>query len=440
MMRYLLALLLISVCSFSAEYVEGEGQFESKQEDPLTLVNDQLKYNAFVDVITKELDAMGLNSRLFWQKHQESFEGVFTNVDEELKKKYAIGEEPSRIQKQDYENNRRIRRYQLLQKFGNLQNVVQSYSIKRTSRSSHNPRMRFIKLEARIDRNLLAKIYYQFVRGKQSSSYGTLFIDAEYELDGIDFSELGVDNEKDFVETVNEYWVKWFADNKPRNIQSVGILNEQEAKSLNEYFKRPYEEMLSNIPDRFRNSLYLKIKLNIRKPKGESRAQEQLIEYSGGMVLQDLQSAQYLVSYDFDTVNKAYKVSKDTELGNIVANYVYRMPMKSFPQLNKVIHNIPPMSQIQRVGLYDYKNLGQVYGLMDLITGQGVKYSVKTQLDSIGNNRAEMIVFYNGEPQDFKSMLRKLESANSSLSFDFIESDNVLGIKFNKEKEKTQNL
>lgn len=440
MLKFCLILALSVQTLYASNFVEGEGQFYATDDDSLSFVKEQLKHNGFVDIITKELKGMGLNEQLFWQKYDSEFSGTFDRVDAALRQKYKMDEKPTRDQREAYKKTSRQKKLQMQRSFGRLNRVIQSYSIKKMSRSAQNPKSRYIKMDAKVDRSLLGKIYYQFVRGKRSTDYGTLFIHIDYNLKNLAFAEIGVMNDKDFTDVVGNHWLKWFSENKPKNIANVEILDAGKYKQLQEYFKLPYEKMISDIPELFVNSLYLRIEINIEKVKKDEKFNKYVFAYDGGMFLQDLQNAQMLSSFQFDKEVKSYPLVEDRNISSLVANYVYRMPFGHFSRLNNVIKGIPPMTGIQRVALFEYGNIKDVYSLMDLLVNKGIKYSLKPRLESIGNGRAELVLFYDGQLPELKAMIQGLQSAKSGLSFDFIDTDSVLGIKFNKLEDQETKL
>lgn len=440
MLKFILLLALSAHGLFASDFVEGKGSFYATEDDSLSFVKEQLIHSGFSDIITKELKDMGLNEQLFWQKYEEDFTESFSKVDDALKAKYQIEQNPSRDQSDAYKKISRQRKLKMKQGFANLEKVVQSYSIKKMSRSAQNPNSRYIKLSAKVDRNLLGKIYYQFVRGKKSTDYGTLYIHVDYNLKNLTFAELGVMNDNDFTDVVNGYWLKWFSENKPKNIANVEILDSSKLKKLQEYFKLPYEQMMTQIPELFVNSLYLRIEINLEKVKKDEKFNQYVFAYDGGMFLQDLQNAQVLSSFQFDRQIKSYPLVEQQNISSLVANYVYRMPFGHFSRLNDTIKGIPPMTGIQRVALFDYRNISDVYGLMDLLTSKGIKYSLKPRLESLGSERAELVLFYDGRLPELKEMIKSLRSAKSSLSFDFIDTDKVIGIKFNKLEDQEKKI
>lgn len=414
-------------------YEKGEGKFYSTDDDSLTFIKEELIHLGFQDVISKKLEASGLNKELFWEKYNTQLQAAFKVVEENLRKKFQMDEKPSPAQKESFVRELRQKKLVFKRRFGNLARVITSYSIDKTSRSAQNPKIRYIKLHAKVDEKLLTKIYYNYVQGKKTGDYGTLYIHVDYKLENANYTELGISNEGDFANVVNNAWLKDFARNKPGNIKNIEILQGQKLDSLMEYLKLPYERMIQEIPAEFVNSLYLKIDIDIKKVSADLDVNKYEFEFNGGLFLQDLQNLQILSSANFDSDIKDFTLTnKNSKLGNMIATFVYKIPMNAFREVNSSIKNIPPMTSIQRLALYDFQNIKSVYELMDTLKNKGIKYSLNARLESIGNSKAEIIVFYDGVETDLKALLSSIKSAKSGQTYDVIDSDTVLGIKFNK--------
>jgi len=194
---------LISLNGFAAS-VQGEGRFYANDDDSLSFIKSQVIHNGFIDVISKEILAMGLNKDVFWKKYDDKFEDSFISIDNSLKEKYQVTEESKELDKRNYIKALRVKKLNARKAFGKLPRVVQSYGIKRYTRSQQDPNARYVKLEATINRNLLRKIYYNYVQGKKLSAYGSLFLDINYKLVNCDYTDLGVEKETDFTDVVNK--------------------------------------------------------------------------------------------------------------------------------------------------------------------------------------------------------------------------------------------
>lgn len=435
---HILLLLTLATNSVASDAVQGEGRFYAQQDDSLTFIKSQVIHQGFLDVLSKELTSMGLNKELFWQKYDEQFQVSFEPVTEYLKTKYKIGTpETTKQDKDKFDKQVRLKKLKAKKKYGALSRVIQSYGIKRYTRSQQNPNARYVKLDARVNRVLLSKIYYNYVRGKKTSDYGSLFLNIKYNLKNCNYSDLGVEKEKDFTDVVNNHWLKWFSENKPGNIANIEILKEDKLNRLDSYFKLPYEKMISDIPELFVNSLYFDIEITIEKVLEDAKFNDYKFKFSGGGYLLDLQSNNILASMEFPIESKQYRHLNYDKLSTVLANHVYRMPFNEFSVLKRKIKDIAPMNSIHRVSLYDFANMKDIYNFVELIKARGIKNSLNARLESIGTNRAEIVIFMDGELTELKTLLNSLESAKKDLSFEFIDTDNVLGIKFNKVVDST---
>jgi hypothetical protein len=294
----------------------------------------------------------------------------------------------------------------------------------------------YFKLECQINSNLLTSTYYNLVRGKKTSDYGSLFLNTTFNLNGISYSEIGIDNENDFEGEVSKNWLDWFSKNKPGNIANTEILDPEKLEKLESYLKLPTESMLLNIPDIFVNSLLLDVEIVITKKKFNKKLKEYFFEYEGHAYLKDLQTNLVIGSYKFSKTEKSYRVSNKISIANIIANHVYHMAKGSFPQIERNIKDITPISSIKKLTLTNFENVKQINTFLNLLQSRGVKFSLKAKLDSISRTKASVIMYFDGEYNEVKSLFSTLQSAKKDLSFELIDTDNTLGIKFNRVIEK----
>ena len=437
MLKYSL-LLLFTCFSFSivvnaqGNYIVGEGKFKVEKAETFAFIEKQLKHEAFVNIISQELQFLQLNKDLFWQKYQEGLDSSLEAVQEDLKKRYKIGTDSETIKlRESYIEALREKRLKKRLSYANLHRVISSYAVKRISRSSQNPKIRFIKIEAKVDRDLLSKLYYKFVQGKRSSDFGSLFVNVEYELVNCSYTDIGVENESDFTSVVNQHWIDWLNKNRPDNIANIEMLDEERKNKLKEYQSLPFEKLIESIPEIFVNSLLLNLKIVIEQKSTNPDFKEHTFAYSGDIYLQDLQTNKILMQKSIPLVTEKYTYVKSDELSSKIANNVYRGPLGEFTQLKKVMANIPPVNLTRIVSLFDYPNLKVVNSFINLIKQKGIKYSLAANIVSLSLNKAQVAIYFDGELQDLKALLNDSKSAKKDLSFELIDSENSLGIKFN---------
>lgn len=436
-MKWILFYLIsFSSLSIAANFTKGDGKFLSKDGDGHQFIKEQLIHEGIKSIVSKELENLQLNKELFWNKYNDKLEERYKQIEENFRQSQNIDENTDAKKLVRFEERLRIKKLKFRKRYANMHNMLPKYVIKKISRSPKNPKYRFIKMEGKIDTKLLTKVYYNLVRGKKRSDYGSLFLISNYELSGISYTELGIDNENDFEGEVTKNWLDWFSKNKPLNIANAEIMDEEKKSKLNEYLKVPTESMLSAIPDVFVNSLLLDIEINIKKKKFEKSTGTYNFEYSGYAYLKDLQTNLVLGTYKFSKVQKSYRSSGEINIANLVANHVYQMAKGYFPQIQTRIKDITPVSTIQRLRVTNFQNMKQLNKFVQLIRERGVKYSLKVKLDLISREYADLILFYDGEIEDLKALFTSIKSAKKDLSFDLIDTNNALGIKFNREVEK----
>lgn len=435
MLKYFITISLLFTSFVYAQssdgFVQGEGRFWATDDDSGAFIRDQLVHNAFENVITKELESMGLNQELFWQKYEEKFQSVVDSISEKLKTQYKADTQPLEGERlNSYNKALRERKLKARKKFGNLEGVIQSYTIKKITRSTQNPESRYVLLEAKVNRNALHRIYYSYVTGKKKGEYGTLYLWVNYHIKNSNYADLGVDNEKDFTEVVNSFWLKWFNENKPANIANIEILDSSKQNRLKDYFKIPANELEASIPDVFVNSLLLEIDIQIEK-KGESQKfKEYEFRFSGGSYLLDMQTNTVLTSAYFEPVTQVYRDLEYKDLSTKVANFVYRMPFSEFTKIKSTLANVVNSTNISKVRLIEFPNIKEVLSYAEQLENRGLKYSVNTGLSSFTADYADVMVTYEGSENDLKSLILSLKPVKNNIKYELIDSDTLIGVKY----------
>jgi len=431
-MRILFTLLLFTSSVFAANFTKGEGKFRSQKDDSHDFVKKQLIHEGYKSIISKELEKMELNKDVFWKKYQEQLDEKFAEIEKDLSEKLQISDKTSAKDRQEFLNDLRLKKLNYQIQFGNLNTAITHFVIKKISRSPKYPNSRYIRMEGSVNPTILSKIYYKFVAGEKRSDYGSLFLNIDYQLDNTTYTELGIENENEFSTVITDKWIDWFSKNKPVNIANVEVLSSENKSKYDEYQKLPSEKMLTNIPEVFINSLLLDIEVKIVRKKFDKRKNEYEFLYEGAGYLKDLQTNKIAEVYDFNSEVKTYHVGEGVNLANIIVNHVYRMALGAFPQIVTSMKNITNFSSVQRVVATDFSNMYKVMTLVEMIQNKGIKYSVKAHIDAIGKNRAEIVIYYDGKITDLKGILNSLRSAKKDISYDVIDTGNILSIKFNK--------
>ncbi len=430
-MKAIFILLLISNLAFAVDFIKGEGRFLSEEGDGHEFVKSQLIYDGFRNILSKEMDSLGLNKDLFWQKYDEKLETEYSKIELTLTKSLKITDESSSKEKRIFQEVLRRKKLRFKEKFGKIQSTISRFAIKKISRSSKYPKSRYIRIEGSVNSRALNKLYYKFVAGNIKNEYGKLYLNLDYELQGTTFSELGVKNEKEFVDVLSDKWIEWLEKNKPQNIASIEHLSKRRKEKLADFQKMNSEEMLKNTPSAFENSLLLDIQVRVVREKFDKRKNRYSFMYVGAAYLRDLQSNLIVHTYEFAKEEKEYTLTPNVFLANIVVNHIYNMTIGSFPQIVSSIKKIDAITSVEKLKLKNYPNMRAVLSFINLLESRGIKYGVQANIESLSKDNIEVIVHFNGAKSDIKNLLIRLKSAKRSLKYDVLEESGTLGIKFN---------
>lgn len=444
-MKFIISLLILafSLNTFAAnKYISGEGRFWAEEDDSLIFIKEQLVHNAFVSVITKELERLGLDVEMFWLKHNENFTDKFEPIKEKLIIKYGLNNpEKEATTKQKEKFKKAIRKIKLnrKRKYSKFSKIIQSFAIKKMSRSMQHSQSRFLSLEAKINRIALNKIYYKLIREVKTKVFKNLFLSFEYNLHGATWSDLNVDNEKTFTSEVNSHWLKWIEKEKNANVESVHWLKDGEENELKKHLAFKYEDIDFNIKKEFKDSIALIAKIDIIKGSENKTFKEYNFSYSVGFVLIDLETNFVLKSFDSKKIKKVFRGVDELKLSSVVANYLYRLPLDSFKDSLNFVKDTLIANKIKILKLRQFKNIDEVLKFTKQLEVNGIKLGLKTKLERFSRERSDLVVFYQGDDTILSKFLMELKSKKDNLEipFDFIDPAKPFEIVIKSVKEES---
>lgn len=414
-----LALLCSGAYSQSKKSVDGEGRFYAKDEDSLSFIKSQLLHSAFSDVITKELKFLGLDAAQFWKSYDEKFEKYFEPIKEQLQKKHGMMDKPSQEQRKKYNKSHRLKRLKLKSKYGRLDRAVTSYSIKKMTRSPQLPNSRYINLSAKVDRSHLKKIYFQIISDSVDREIKTIFVTANFDINDLNWSDLGVELENDFTSVIKEHWRKWLSENLKTRFADIRVTEPSKEKELEEFLKAPKEatadlfvETVENPEEpqpinEFKDGLWLKINIDLSKVKEDFLMKERAYELSGDFILLDLNSEGIVHSFDIAPVKTKYSFDKGAPLSTNLATWVYRTVSGGFDKFDKKIAAIPAQNKsvdLVVTGAQSYLDFERVSEMLAL-KGSSMRFA--TKLLSYEGGKGKIRLKYTG---DKESLVNTLDS------------------------------
>lgn len=418
--------------AMAQESIEGEGRFQSTQEDSLTFVRSQLLYQAFRDVLTKEMRVLGLDGQAFWQKYEERFQSSFDSVRADLVQKYEItSENVTTKQKQDYEKELRAKELMARSRFGNIARAIDSYSIKNMSRAAQSAQSRYLTLEAKVNRRMLTSVYNEFMREGRGRYFSQLIISPSFQLKEGSWSDLGVQTEEELTNVVKQHWTQWFQTHLNRYVSRVQMGDSEIEKKVEEYMKVSSDIFsedslsLSQTQEKegelnpastaaISNSLWLKINLRFSKLSESEILKNQTIRYEGELVLIDLKTQQIIHAQDFTQEEHTYSVQDPANLSSNIASFLYRMPLPEFEKISRALGDLDSRSKVLRLTLENMRSIEDFYQFREALVKKGVTEDFSPRLIEYNGVAALIDLHFKGERSLALERLRSLQNTRFS--------------------------
>ncbi|GAB4014561.1 MAG: hypothetical protein Fur0010_12790 [Bdellovibrio sp.] len=393
--------VLFSGNVFAQSLIEGEGRFFSKDEDSLVFIKQQLLYQSFRQIVTKEMEALGLDTKVFWQKYEEQFENYFRPVEEKLKEK--LRPEESAKNRVEFEKTLRTQKLNALSRYGKIQRAIQSYSIKRMTRSPQVPNSRFMTVEAKVDRKNLTELYMNFIRVGSDKGYEKLFLVTDFQLLNASWTDTGVEIERDFTSVVNEHWKKWLIENGGLGNTEVFIADSSAQSNFDERIQR--SESLTDGNEG--GELWLKVGLRLNKSSEDLVLQKRTFQVSGEYVLLDSKTNYILDKGDFPIEIGTFSTHDLHQFSSQLASMIYRLPVSFWGKFSQILSS-PIPSQFLKVRLTNISNIQDAILVSHLINQYGVVKKANAGLIKAVGSEAEIGVRFFGDGQEMLKMLQGL--------------------------------
>jgi hypothetical protein len=405
--------LILCFLNFSlfAQTTSYSGKFESKESDNQNFVKQQLLKDAFDQVISAEMKKLNMNPEIFWQKYNQAFNEHFSPLKEKLEKKYGIdgNKKTSAENQKKFEEELRLLGLEEKENFGGIRKVIQSYSITRTSRSPQRPELRYIDIEAEVDKRLLSELYLNFTREKNTAQTKTLFLTTKLELENSSWTDLGVSAEADLMNVLNESWRTWFASqfkNVISEVEVTDLVKEQELSTR-------YREGAS-----VDSGLWIRLSFVLKKVGEDNLVQTRDYKVTGDYNLVDLGSGKLVESQDLPTLPTQFSFAPDAKLSSAVASYLYGFPLSKLDSTSKQLLAGSNNAKQTELKVENVSSMIEVIELIELLGQKGMVKGFQPSLKSLHSKEAVVELIYQGSFEEAAQIIKGLnlyKMSNSKL-------------------------
>lgn len=411
------SLLTTGLFAASNSSIDGEGRFYAKDDDSLSFIKSQLLHSAFSDVISKELKFLGLDSAQFWKSYDEKFESYFTPIKEQMQKKYGINDKPTLDAKKKFNQRHRLKRLGLKSKYGRLDRAVTSYSIKKMTRSPQIPNSRYINVSAKVDRKLLKKIYFQMISDRDAKEIKTIFVSTNFDIHDLNWSEIGVELEKDFTSVIREHWRKWLSENLKTRFGEVKLTEPSLEKELEGYLKAPkeaavtagVEDATDPLPlNEFNDGLWLRVNIDLSKVKEDLLMMNRVYKLSGDFILLDMNTGEIVHSFDLPITTNKYSFEKTAQLSTNIATWIYRTASSEFTRFDEKITAIPVQKKSVDLLISGAATFLDFEKVSDMLAIKGASQRFSAKLITYEGSKGKLRLKYTGDKESLLATLASL--------------------------------
>lgn len=427
-MRYLVFLISVLLCLASGSHafgatkeITGEGRFYAQDDDNLNFVKKQLLFNAYEDIITKQLKELGLDGKLFWQQFNDQFDRSFAPVEQELKVKYLIDQDTEEAKKlsendkrknlEEYNKTLRIKRLTLRTRFQNLGAAITQYKVKVMNRSTQFPKSRYLKVTAKVDNKELNAIFHRLTDVSSVMQYKRLIVSSRFLLQNATWNDVGVEVSSEFEGTIADHWQKWLQNNLSTYVQEVRLATADDEKEMQEFFKLSDVAkdsaalVASENNPLYSGVLWLQLNFVIKKKSSNTLQGTRGFVFTGDYVLSDLGANRVLAYADFSRPVQNFSYEHDNKLRSAVATALYAIPLEQFGGIKDILSNGSNKLQTVLISVTNPGSMNGIFKLEKILASKGVTLQLSSQVVSLQKDRAQLKLEFSGNLPSLEALL-----------------------------------
>ena len=415
--------MLICFCLLFQLSAFAQLQFASKVNDPADAKESTAaqKTDQLFAVCVKAMEhfakELGYDYADFQKKLDDKFEKNFAAFKEQrLNERFGSGKETlTEEQKKEFFSEMEAQRISEYQKFSKILDVLQSYNM---SKGEDGKTI----VEVKMDRLKLNRLFKRVI-SDEKKTYTRLWILSDVTPSNFEWADLGLKEESSFTKPLVDSWQKWVNENLPDSVEDVAICDGACAVFYKQWEEKTVDEVTSSTTPDFKNSLWAKVSMNLRRIQFNASLNESTFEWDGKLVVLDVNTKRTLVNYNLSPEKKDWRNLDQKALNSALASRMYRTPLPFFKELDASLKK-QNLNRVSRLVIKGQKNISDVLALVELMKSRGASLGLEVKLDKIRPQEAELLCFYQGEEKSFTDLLSNLKELKSSTSYQLVNEFN----------------
>jgi hypothetical protein len=254
---------------------------------------------------------------------------------------------------------------------------------------------------------------FSVVPGEATKKYSKIFLVSDFDLIGFSWSDLSIDQEANFSTPIISSWIKWLTPLVSSEVVEVLPCRDECRFTFSKWLQNPLEQK-NDLPDDFKNSLWLRISYKIRKVRFDPDIDEWDFEWEGSAVFLDVNSKQAIASKTIEVERKMWRGLGQKALNSALATSLYKSALDHLHKASLSLKESERPDRLSRVFVQGQRKISDILSLIELLKKEGASLKLTAKLDVIGSKEAQIVCFYKGEEKSFNDLLSRLKELKSS--------------------------
>ena len=400
--------------SLFSKFTNAKASFYSTSGDSLKVVKDQLIYLASREIISQELRTMGFNEKAFWKEYDgtlnEKLSSSKKQMLEEIKNKSG--------KKEQWKERWRRKKLLIRRRFGNILQVLDSYSVGRIYRATHNRSVRMMSMQGRVNKEKLKKLYFQFQNSSSPRIVEKVYLTFELNLAQGHWKELGIDDEGDLLDSLGEYLIKEFQKTFSDRSLEIVLTDPLEFERIQKHLNMKEQKLVSlrakenDVKGHFYNDVWMNVQLNLYVLNELTELRRKAISLGGDISVIELRYNEMVYTKQLEQVKKVIQKKKGILWGNQVGDHIFQRIAPLFIPIKSEVISLSSNIAKTSVSVIGYENYLELKELLNLFQEKGGRYQLKAHLNHFSLRNAVLILEHIGSKRHFENILTSMSGQN----------------------------
>jgi len=418
--RYFLFFFLLVHHSAFGQLVNSVELAEKLEVSTEEAAKKELLHLATLKSIEKFVPELGYKSEEFNEKLNSSFREYFNQykenkIIEKFGKSYK--DTLSQTELASFTSKLEEERHAVFVRYSHTLEILKSHSFALIEQDKNDNSSWKAKVNLDIDRIKLDKLLRKIIKGEKKP-FSKLIIITEIDPAGFSWPDLGLDDEKKFINPLNASWLKWLNDNIPSTVEEVVVCDSDCTNYFTKWSGQHPDDV--SVPEEYSGSVFLKTNILLKRTSVLDNVQEVTFEWEGRAVLHDLATKRSLASFALPPERRTFRQLDQKALNSGIASSLYRSPLTAFMQFNRKLEQKIGFNRVSKLVIKGHRHVGEVYLLIEMLKTRGSSLGFEVELDSISKEEANLLCFYRGEEKSFTDLLSSIKELKSSHSYTLV--------------------